>query len=216
MPDLASDAITEATSVFLNDPSKTRFTDAIMLPYIKRAHRELQLRFHNNGISVLNEVSSTVTIGAGDLTMGVNQPSDMIEPRHLEERASGETTYVDMQQKIWEPDDEQTSHLRFWVWREELIQFLGATEAREVRVYYLKSLSAISGVSSPLGILNGLGFIAARSAALAAKFNGQNPILGQSIDAEAVFFLNELIRRGTRTSQGMGVRRHSFRKTLRG
>jgi hypothetical protein len=216
MPDLASDAITEATSVFLNDPSKTRFTDVIMLPYIKRAHRELQIRYHNNGISLLNEVSSTVTIGAGDLTMGVNQPSDMVEPRHLEERASGETTYIDMTQKIWEPDDEQTSHLRYWVWREELIQFLGATEARQVRVYYLKSLSAISATSSPLGILNGLGFIAARAAALAARFNGQNSGLGESIDNEAAFFLQELIRRGTKTNQGTRTRRKSFRHKLRG
>lgn len=216
MPDLASDAITEATSVFLNDPNKSRFTDAIMLPYVKRAHRELQLRYHNNGISLLNEVSSTVTVGAGDLTLGVNQPSDMVEPRHLEERAAGETTYVDMEQRPWEPDEEQTSHLRYWVWREELIQLVGATDARQVRVYYLKSLSAISATNSPLGILNGLGYIAARAAALAAKFNGQNSALGQVIDIEAGSFLSELIRRGTRTNQGYGARRHSFRRKLRG
>ena len=216
MPDTAANAITEATSVFLNDPSKTRFTDAIMLPYVQRAHRELQLRYHNNGISLLNEISTTITVDAGDLTLGSDLPSDLIEPKHMEEKASGETTYVDMEQKHWEPDEEQTSHLRYWVWREEIIQLVGATQDRVVRLYYLKSLTPVSSTSSTLGVLNGLGFIAARAAALAAKFNGQNATLGQSIDMEAAVFLQELLRRGTQTNQGFGTRRRSFRRKLRG
>lgn len=216
MADLASDAITEATEVFLNDPSKTRFTDTIMLPYVKRAHRELQLRYHNVGIALLDEISSVITVASGVLDLGANQPSDLVEPRFMEERAAGETTFIDMIQKPWEPDEAQTSHLRFWVWREELIQLVGATAAREVRLRYLKSLSAITSANSPLGVLNGLGYISARSAALAAKFNGQNLELGQSIDIEAGAFLSELLRRGTKTNQGYGTRRKSFRHRLRG
>lgn len=216
MPDLASTAITEATSVFLNDPSKTRFTDAIMLPYIARAHREIQLRFHNVGIAALDEISANISLSSGDVTLGVNLPSDMIEPKFMEEKAPSETDYIPMEQTAWEPSTPQTDHLRYWTWREELIQLLGATAARDVRLRYLKSLTPIVAVSTPLGISNGLGFISARAAALAAKFNGNNPALGDSINQEAGVFLSELVRRGIKTSQGYGTRRKSFRKLLRG
>ena len=54
------------------------------------------------------------------------------------------------------------------------------------------------------------------AAALAAKFNGQNAALGAAIDLEAGSFLSELIRRGTKSNQGYGTRRKSFRQRIRG
>jgi hypothetical protein len=213
MADLASDVITEATSVFLNDPSKKRFTDAIMLPYVKRAHKELQLLYHNNGISLLKEVSTAIAVAADATT--VSTPSDLIEPVKLEERAPGETTYIPMDQTNWEPDQEKTSHLRYWTWREEVIVFLGATADREVRIYYLKSLSPITTTSSALGVKDGLLFMSARVAELAAKFDGLNIDLANMIGLEGGASLKQLINRGTRTNQGYGTRRKSFKRRLR-
>src|SRR3990167_4335126 len=74
-------------AVFLNDASQSRFTNTSLLPYVKRAYRELQLQLHLNDFDTLREVSSNFTISAG-ATVITGQPADLIEPIGLQERAA--------------------------------------------------------------------------------------------------------------------------------
>lgn len=209
MPLSASDCMTEAASVYLNDSARTRWTNARLLPYLRSAYLELQAALEENDLPPLYEVSLSLTLNAGEKELTA-PPVDMIFPLRLTERAPGETRYTDMDEINWEPDEDAQSKLYKWVFREGKIQFLGATTTRQVKIQYTRSLNTIAGENTNLEIPNAQGFLGARTAGLASSFGGRATERAAEANARAEYFKNAIINGLNKRTQDRPVRRRRY------
>lgn len=173
---LASEVLDRMAAVYLNDAAKTRWTDAVMLPVLKAAWDQLQLELTLVGAAIMREENSAPIVLTG-LTRSLTLPLDLIYPINVFERSVGgaDKDWVLMEQAVWEADAVQHETLDNWVWREDEIQFLGATVAREVKVQYKKFLNPISSAGSAVAVMFANNYLAPKAAALCAGFKGANP-----------------------------------------
>jgi len=207
----AQDVVDEA-SVLLGDPDQTKWDFAVLLPLLQKAHRELQVDLNLSGLPVLKEVSAILTVPALAVSLGALLPADLIEPVSLGERQSGTSDlFNDMIQTTWEPEDVQTTTLRYWSWREENIVFLGATVAVDVKLRYIKGLTAPTSEGSPLGFINAQLFLGPRTAALAAAVAG-NLAVAQALNADAEIQKAKVIRYNVKQMQAIPKRRRPYRR----
>jgi hypothetical protein len=174
---VAGTVITEIKGL-LNDPTGSIYPDPALIPLLNKSYRELQTKLAALGISVTREVSGNLPIPTGltSLDDGSGLPIDFLYPIELGERATGsQDKFLPMEEREWEPDATQQSLLRFWVWREESLKFVGATTDRELKIRYVKSLPTVSDLTSPILITDSISFLAQRTAAIAALLLGSNP-----------------------------------------
>lgn len=207
---------------YLNDTSSQIWTDAVLLPYLVEAHRDLLLVLWLNGLPVLREKSAVIDIAA--LATTVTLPSDLIEPIWIKERADGSTSnndWVPMTETEFEPDIEKVETLRYWCWREQAINLVGATTAREVLLRYWKSLAEPTGASSALGFIFAEHFLGPQTAGYAAGSVGNT-----SLAAELLFVngqnagiagskLDMIIRANIKGQQNLPARRIPYRRFAR-
>src|SRR3990167_910066 len=102
----AVDAL-DSARVYLNDTAKQNWSDVKLLPYLKEAYRDMLISLWLNGIPIMREkTSSPIDVAIGALTLTL--PADFVEPIKLKERSDGTNdSYVDMHEKVFEPDLEQ-------------------------------------------------------------------------------------------------------------
>lgn len=206
MPLLASECIDESASVYLNDSAKTRWTTAILLPYLRSAYLELQAELEDNDLPPLHEISAVINVAIGVTELA--SPADMVLPIRLFERHVGETIWKLMDDRSWEPNADKDDRLNLWVYREGKIQLLGATSAVEVKLHYTRNLSAIASENSILEIGNAKGFLAARTAGLAATFGGVASARGEAANSRAEYFKSKII--STLVKRQGPIRRRRF------
>lgn len=139
---LASEIITSVKAL-LNDTAGTYITDAVVLPYLKKAVEALQDLCLANKFSILEEVAANQTILAGATALSA-VPSDVMIPISIYERSSTSTSDDD-----WElvsfiaklPLEEENEKLEVWTLREDAIEFRGATTDRVIKYRYYKRLT---------------------------------------------------------------------------
>lgn len=182
----------------LNDTGAQIMTNAVLLPYLQKAHLELVQKLQLNGAQVLSEQSAVIEVTA--LATTLTLPADFLRPIELWERADNSgAEFEPMFELEWEADSVQpTDKLLYWAFREQQIQFLGATVNREVRLRYTKALPTITGDSSPSTVTNGITFLAARTAELAARYISKNYQLADSLVTDQVTAMSILIRNTVR------------------
>lgn len=216
---VANDCAKEAAAL-LNDPAMTEWDFGALLPYLQKAHRELQVELNLNGLPVIKDTSAIITVPAltVDLTAPAGggaslQPANLIEPDYLEERQTGTTNlFADMEETVWDVNDLQEPELRFWSWRNEKILFLGATAAVDIRIHYKGGLTVPASENDALGFINAQLFLAPRTAALAAGTIG-SLIAKRELDQDAENWKAKVIRYNIRGMQGSGgVRRIPYRR----
>lgn len=211
----------DSARAYLNDTGKRIWTDVKLLPYLKEAHRDLQLQVWLHGIPVLNEKAAASTITAGDTTLTL--PSDFVEPIRLKEGAVGDTVdnFVDMIEKSFEPDDVQTTELRYWAYREEQVQLIGATADRDVILYYYKGLTLPTSAASQLGLTFGEMFIGPQTAGYAAGATGNTTLASELLFVSETQLgiagskLDAIIRANTKGMQTIPTRRKPYRSSRR-
>jgi len=210
---LASDVMAGA-AVLLNDAGQRFYTNSKLLPYVKKVYRDLEQLYDLNGLRSLDEISTDILVTAGSLT--VTAPSDLVYPIKLEERTPNSTEeWIPMTERRWEPDLPQGPSLNYWVFREEQIQLVGASQDREVRVFYKKSLSPVTGDNSVIALAGSQSYLESHVAALASKFIGENYDRGKELDLESGLMLNALLGINTKSQQGRPVRRKRFGSAMR-
>ena len=208
MPLLANEVMDESASVYLNDPAKTRWGYTTLLPYLRSALLELQAELEDNDMPTIHEVSAVLTVPPN--TVLLTTPSDMVLPLKLYERGVGETRWEEMDELSWEPDADRDDKLHLWVYREGLIQLLGSSSPREVMLKYVRSLSALSSETSVIEVSNAKGFLAARTAGLAASFGGHATARGDAANGRAEYFKSKILSSLTKRTQDRPVRRRRF------
>ena len=214
MATTAGDVIDEA-AILLNDPNKLLFTTAKLLPLVSKAYRELGVELHNNGAPLLNEISPPINVPQGDKTLGNGQPDDIVIPVRLKERGNDAEQFSDMIEQYWESTDKPGPSLVFWSWRDEELQFLGATRDRQVIIYYRKSPAPITDENSRVPYASAINFLSPRAAALAARFIGNNNTKADRLDADAHITLGKLVSRTVKGTQSTTARRKSYWQYLR-
>lgn len=207
-----SDVYTAARAL-LNDSASEIFADGVLLPFVKKAYGELQRKFLNHNLQVAKEISAAIAIAATIKT--VTEPTDMLYPIKLEERASGSTSdddWIEMEETEFELDKAQESTLGVWAFRKNEIQLRGATQAREIRIHYWKSLTTIVDGTTVVGVIDAVDFLASRSASIAAYVVGGNKERAKVLYDDSELILQDLLSIGTKDNQGKPSRRKPFRR----
>ncbi len=208
---LVSDVIDLACSAYLNDPGQTNYKYSNMSAIVKAAMLALESELFANGISTLEETSAVLAIPASRLELSSSTnpalPTDLILPVRMDERPDGTLVWTRMHERETLPIRDMGTTLIDWTWEKEGIQFIGATLPNDVRLFYLKSLSAIVDQTSPIYVLGALSFLAAKSAALAALTIGNNPERAQALEGIAQHELDAFIRARVKETQSYPARR---------
>lgn len=213
MPTTVLEILDEARNVYLNDSGAELFTNAVLVPFAKRAYDELQNKLALNGHQVGEEVSAAIDVPANTTVMP-SLPSDLIEPIKLYERPDGsasEDDWVLMEKQLNLQPEGAIEVLGVWDWRENEVKLRGATVAREVRLIYTKFQAAIVDQSTSLPVINCKPFLSARVAALAAGHIGGNAERAAYIQLDAKAALDDLLGISVKGDQGTPVRRQPFR-----
>jgi hypothetical protein len=207
---IASDVMDLSASL-LNDTAKDQWTYAIQLPYLQMAFEKLLSKSKNAGVPLLSEVSADTTVAIGATTL--TTPTDITTVKRIFEKAVGATNdqFVKLQELQWEPTAVQTEYLRYWIWREGEVKFLGATTARAIRLEYMKTLTAPTTSSTVITLLDSKLYLAFMTASLCAGLGGGNLERAGILNSEAEGLADELLGIAAKSKQGLGYRRRPFR-----
>lgn len=208
---LASVAFLEAAAM-LNDATQVLFTDAVLLPFLQRSHRELQLKLDARQSSVQKEVTAIITVLAGAVELGASLPADFLRPIKMQEGNIGAPPgqYADMIEAVWDKNIQPTANIGFWTFREEVIQFPPATQNRSIMLYYIKGLTVPVAGTSPLGLTRAETFISAKTAHYAAKYIMQDEQRAADLLNDADGALKDYFDAEVRGQQGVPTRRKPY------
>lgn len=208
MPLTAADILDEATKVYLNDSAKTRWTDVVLLPYLKSAILELQAELEDNDLPPIREISAVIPVPVS--TLELTLPVDFVFPIKLVERRPNETDWREMEEVEWEPTDESKDRIGYWSFREGKVKLRGSSAIAQVQLKYLRTLSQVDSVNSIIEVPNAKGFLAARTSALASSFGGAASTRGAEANGRAAYFLRKIIQSLTKRLQDRPVRRRRY------
>jgi hypothetical protein len=204
---------TDEAAALLNDAAKVSFTFAVLLPFLQRAHRDLQLKLDARQSSVQKEVTAVFTITAGLTAIpALSIPADLLRPIKLQEAAVGTAigSYTDMHEGVWEANIKPGTTIGIWTWREEAIVFPAATADRSLMLYYVKGLTVPTVVGSQLGFTRAETFLSAKTAHYAAKYILQDEKRAADLDSDAEKALKDYFDAEVRGQQGLPARRRPY------
>lgn len=193
---VAMSVVLSTSRTLLNDDNATLWTDAVLIPKVVQAHRELQTKLRFAAAPVMRKMMAGVTVSAA-ATGFAAPPTDLVEPIRLWEKAPTDpvTSYVPMTEVDPLPDNLAATTLIYWQWINEAVLFLGASVDRMVKMLYWR---AIPWTSSPpastdtIGFINGELYLAPRVAALAAGSVGDEKVFA-AMTALADASLNQVV-----------------------
>lgn len=225
MPVLISDALAESRSM-LNDVAATKYTNAVLLPFIRKAYEEFQswadaynlqtVKRSTPLIPGANTVGNYTVISLTGTTPLI--PPDVRIPIRIWEKANADSDseYTLMEEREFKPIyDNQGSRttLGFWSWDGFTLFFpivLPASQ-RTIRLEYLGSVVAFTDQTSTVYDVFFKTNLAARTAALAAMYIGQNETRAAACNDDANQALDRMVSVLIRQQQGFtGVRRVPF------
>lgn len=223
MPVLTSE-IMDNSAALMNDVAKTQYTYAAQLPYLKIAMDELQEEFELNNIPISNETSAAIIIPIGTVQLGFVTipalPSDLIEIQQLWERLSGSSDpFVPMTKQEFLPhylDNIQVDSLVYWNWKNQIINFLGATTIRDVKIDYIGSFfPTLVDSTTSLDLINAKSFLEYRTGALCAEYIAENPTRAISLNGKADLAMARALGIPTKGRQSIPYRRRPFMAAYR-
>lgn len=216
MPSAGS--IMNDAAVLLNDAARTNFTYTVQVPYINMALNELQEELELNNIPSTNETSAIIPITTlqtdiGGAT-GPALPTDLIEIQQLWERKTGTTSdFIPMFKYEFLPKTSvKGSNLGIWSWQKQIINFLGATNNTDVMIDYVGSVQgAVADENTSIVFINSKSFLTYRTAALVARFVGENPTRADELDAFCILARDRAVGISVKGKQAIATRRRPFR-----
>jgi len=169
---LALDAIRSART-YLNDTNAMSWSDGVLMPLLQQAFGELQLKLGSFRIPVIkNQIETVITAGT---KIFPNLPNNITSPISIHEKDMGvsDDFYEEMVQVTFLPSQDPELNLLFWAWRQQQIEFVGATSDRYVRFRYNGYLTTPNLLTDPLGFIFAEQYLGPRTAALALASVGQ-------------------------------------------
>lgn len=205
---------------YLNDadiPAGDVYTDEVLLPFVNSAYRDTQRRLVENGVSVMiSESDIDLNIGQTILSNGSSPslPFGFIVPHDLREKATaGGEKFQDMNKHVdGLPDVEQTQFLRMWEWRQNQVNFIGATRAVTVKLRHeiqLLNLTQLGPQTNIVGINGAEEALALRTAAIAVRSRGVRAAAGD-LQVEYLSEIKRMVRRNRKPEQRKSRRRKPY------
>lgn len=190
------------------------WADTVLVPLANKAYRKVQRRLEEAGSkSTTGEVILSLAVGQVSLNDSSTPqlPNDFLAPRELFERITGSgSNFSTMSPIDVLPNISQTGFNRVFAWFDESISFIGATNALDVRMRYMKGLPAISDASSPIAIRGGVDAVATQTAFLAATSRGSPSSAVFSAQFEAD--IKELLSLQSKARQYLPARRRPYNR----
>lgn len=205
---LASDCTSLIRSL-CNDASGSLYSDAYLLNYVNSAYRAVQRKLTNCGMETFTSDYAILTIPkalvsdpgqeiqlsftgiSGNVTPGPIPalPINLIEPEVIEERQTGTTD-------MFVPMQNMTSHgglptlplegqLRFWEWRGDSVNFIGASASVDIKIRFLAGFPGFSVVPAT-GLVNTVGVSVSFSSGTQFPITGWN---GQTVIINGVSYV---------------------------
>lgn len=212
--------VTKQARAWLNDTNAAKYTDQVLLPYVQGAVDELEHALQENGAETLGTASAVLTVPANTKAIAYAAttpvlPADLVEPSELWEGTSGQptSTFNPVDPVMALPIRVQTGSLDEYLWEEEKIKFVGATQARDILINYKKGFARLTDPVTPTQVIaynQGLAFLAFKTAALAAELIAQNHTRAEVLHQQAEVALGRTLNIRARDQQGMPVRRRGW------
>lgn len=199
------------TAGLFNDPSQVTYTNEKLLPMLQLAMEDLQLKLAKAGSQILLDTSAESVLAANDKEM--DPPDDLLSPIIVEERNVGseqEADWVEITQKRVLPNLDPGPNLYYYAWNEQVFKFLGATQAREVRIKYWRNLDAVASGAQNINLLNCKMFLVFKTGAFYCLFPGGQPKKGEDLSNQADKYWNDALTIEVKTQQGMPANRKPY------
>jgi hypothetical protein len=198
----------------LNDPEYTDYTPKVMVPYLNIAIEELNEHLEEANVGVSNQVSQNITVYAGEYKI-LNPPIDIIEIQEVSERNKGtQDAFIPLPRREFPDDFAPTSSLTSWTYQNQTIIFnlRGCNAAKEVRLKYIsKPIRRVADENGVVGNSSATTYLSYKTAALLAKFVGENESRASVLNEQADQALERIIGISNKGRQQMMTRHRPFR-----
>lgn len=221
--------ILDASAALLNDVSKTVYTNAIQMPYVNMALRELQELFELNNVPVTDTVSAEVEVLAGVDHIGFSPtppivdtpylPNDLIEPKVVWEREHDVNPYTPMTRLDYLPryqEGVEYNQFLYFTWQANELRFLPANQDNDIKLDYTRSLfPTVTVVGDTIPVVNAQSFLQYRTAALCAEFLGENQTRAGELNGFAALSMDRAVGIATKGRQAINIRHRPFRASYK-
>jgi hypothetical protein len=218
--DLIAGTVMDLAASLLNDTSRTVYTYAAQLPYLKMALQELREQFELNSVPVTQATSALVNVPAGQTVLAYNAivsplPNNFVEPIQVWESPEGQGQYIPMTRKDFLPlylDQIETSVFGFYSWNGQEIRVPAANMNNDIKLdYVLELFPLIDSESSIINVVNAQTFLQFRTAALCAEFIERNITSADKLNMMATLGMDRALGISSKSKQVIVTRRRPFR-----
>jgi len=182
VPVLLASEVMDQSAAILNDVDLSLYSYDTQLPYLKKANEYLEQLLIKYGAQHPKKKSAAIDVAAEAIVLIL--PSDFLLPIQLFERADGSTSEADwdeMYEREWDPNTVMGTTLGVWSFRDNAINFVGCTAAREVKLYYEAMLGVISTSASPEDSYLFKALLSAKTAEYCSRYIGMNKPMADEI-----------------------------------
>ena len=224
----------DRSAVLMNDPSKTDYNYAVLLPFLKLAMDELSdsLMDSQSSPSLRTTFKSTIFLPVGKVAiypykyavMPIPEdeaiyPADLVEIQEVGERRLGSTSpFIPMRRVEFMEEFPVADNFGIWSFQDQIIWFNrnGASSAREIQLKYVRDYIGIFDTDNISEIvvvapINSRTFLTYKTAALAAQFVGENTERAAILEAKATEALDKMESTRTKGRQQIMTRHRPFR-----
>ncbi len=223
---LVASEVMDRAAALLNDPAKTDYTYAAVLPYLNMAVDELVENLEESNDSPTNQTSSPISVVVGKVKLTPAEsattphyPSDLVEIQSVTERALGSTdSFLPLDRREFLQAFPASNSLLYWVWEEQEIRFNpnGALSDREVQLLYVRqAISQATTSASIIGTINARSYLSYKTAALCALYIGENETRAQALNDEANKALERMEGISNKGRQQFATRHRPFRAAFK-
>lgn len=225
-PVFTAGSVMDISAALLNDRPRNLYTYEEQIPYLQIACDELQEHFQVNNIPVTNATSAEILVAAGvteigfpDFTPTPNLPENLIEIRQLWYSPTGLAQWIPMTRRDYLPhyiSGVEIADLTYYTWNDQKLEFLPATSDNDIKLDYIETIfPPIVDENTQLAVINSKTFLEYRTAALCARFIGENPSRSDELDTFAVLGSDRTTSIGTKGRQAQPIRRRPFRASYK-
>lgn len=217
-------SIMARAAALMNDSVRSVYTDEVCLPYLNMALDELQEYYELNNVPITNQSSAIINVPKGTSVIGFNTvpalPANLIEIQSLYESEEGQDGWAQMTPKnfIHSTQDQITSFI-VYSWNNGKLNLIAANRDNDLRIDYIGSVFptdlAIGQISIDYPIPNIKSYLAYKTAALCARYIGENSSRSDELNLLAQLALDRALGISTKSRQSILTRRRPFRAAFK-
>jgi hypothetical protein len=210
----------------MNDTAQTVYTNDAVLPYLNMALDELQEHFELNNVPVTNETSTVLMVPKNTsriASVGTTPllPADLVEIQTLWESDKGMLEWIAVTRRnfISQNNSNKIDSFIVWAWMGDEIRLIPATIDKDLKIDYVASIFAtpltVASIATELGVKNATSYLKYKTAALCAKYIGENPTRSDELNMLAIQGMDRALGISTKGRQAILTRRRPFRASYK-